>query len=136
MAHKPSLSKRFGRKIIDVFKYLDWDVQSIAKVILIIAIPVFLTLGILSIRDHKSIWYILFQFHIAIAAGIHLGIYTRNSIGYSDYITTLVSFGIQIILNHFIFFGALFKLEVIWRVLIGIVLKITSYWASYHIIDN
>lgn len=90
----------------------------------------------LSIRNKAPFGVILFQFLVAVEAMIHLGAYVSESIDDRDYIVTLIGYGLQIALDHFIIFGMLFGLEFIWRLIIGIILKITCYWLTYYIIDN
>lgn len=136
LTHRPSFFRRMWDRITDTFTSFDWDLESIAKIILIVLIPLFLIIGVLSIRNQAPFGLILFQILIAVSAAIHLGAYISESIDDRDYILTLVNCGLQIALNHFIIFGSLFSLEFIWRLIIGVILKITFYWITYYIIDN
>ena len=131
LTHKRSTIKYYIRKLgvfINSISKFDIEIESVLKWTLIALIPIFLILGIISIRNQASIGVILFQFFIVIASIIHLFIsYLSVSAKLPVYRTTFIGFIIQIVLSHFIIFGYISALEFIWRLLIGIILKITVF---------
>lgn len=133
--YKPSFFRRIIDGIADFFRYFDWDMEYISKAVLIITIPLFLILGVLNIRNGAPFGIILFQFLIPASATFHLVSFIPDGIMDSDYVVILINFALQVCLNHFIIFGSLFALELVWRIIIGIILKITCYCIAHHIID-